>query len=350
MSGSELVSPFVFVTCQPGAEKFVKADVTRRHKHLRFSFSRPGFVTFKWPDGAIHTNVEAPTVLARCWGPSFGTALRGAGAVDAACTRLASLAGARHPVLHAFARDTFPPGDEPEGYDTWAADASLAERVTASPECRWPVQAEPRRGQLVLDVIEVDAGVVFTGAHVHGGAHRPTPGGRPPKRAPPPETPSRVWLKIEEAFWWSGVAPGNNDVVLDIGCAPGGGTLALLQRGARVVGVDPGDMHPAVAAHPRFQHLAVPFERLDPAALPQDLTWAVYDVNLSPLLVLGALRRLLQGLPGVRHAFLTLKLNKLEHVERLDWMLAQLRGAGFAHLRVTQLFHNRQELFVHARR
>ncbi len=44
------------------------------------------------------------------------------------------------------------------------------------------------------------------------------------------------------------------------------------------------------------------------------------------------------------------KLNTVEHVDRLDWMMEQLHGAGFSRLNATQLFHNRQELFVHAQR
>jgi len=350
MTTAALSSPFCFVTCQPGAEPFVKADVARRHPGLRLAFSRPGFVTFKNPEGNFPVDGPAPTVLARCWGPGFGSALKGDHALRDACARLSALVGDQPAVLHAFQRDMFPVGEEPPAFDPWAQEAALCKRVLDTGACRWPINVAPSPGQLVLDVMEVDPALVFVGAHVGGPSRRPTPGGRPPQRSTPQDVPSRVWFKMEEAIWWTGQSPGPKDTVLDIGCAPGGGPLALLNRGARVVGVDPGDMHPVVLAHPAFTHLALPFEQLSPEDLPQDIRWLVFDVNLSPTLTLGALKRLCLRLPRLEQAFLTLKLNTVEHVDRLDWMMEQLHAAGFARLTPTQLFHNRQELFVHAQR
>ena len=54
-----------------------------------------------------------------------------------------------------------------------------------------------------------------------------------------PDVPSRAWHKLEELLAWARITPAAGEQVLEIGCAPGGATVALLDRGLRVVGVDP---------------------------------------------------------------------------------------------------------------
>ena len=44
---------FLFITCQTGgAGAAVKEELARRWPDFRFAFSRPGFLTFKLPEGA----------------------------------------------------------------------------------------------------------------------------------------------------------------------------------------------------------------------------------------------------------------------------------------------------------
>jgi len=56
---------------------------------------------------------------------------------------------------------------------------------------------------------------------------------------------------MEQAIIWAGLdgpkaLPGKT--VLELGCAPGGATLALLRHGMNVVGVDTADLDPRVVA------------------------------------------------------------------------------------------------------
>ncbi|MFO0634461.1 MAG: SAM-dependent methyltransferase [Nannocystaceae bacterium] len=54
---------------------------------------------------------------------------------------------------------------------------------------------------------------------------------------------TRAWAKLEEALAWSRLPLREGDVVVEIGAAPGGAALALLQRGAEVaIGIDPARM------------------------------------------------------------------------------------------------------------
>lgn len=57
-----------------------------------------------------------------------------------------------------------------------------------------------------------------------------------------PLAPSRSYLKIEEAFRVLGRAPEKNDLVIDLGAAPGGWSYSALKRGARVTAVDNGPL------------------------------------------------------------------------------------------------------------
>ena len=66
--------------------------------------------------------------------------------------------------------------------------------------------------------------------------HSPFPGGKMDIILPP-EAPSRAYLKIQEALLWSEAPLKSGDVVVEIGSAPGGASLALLNRGCTVVGI-----------------------------------------------------------------------------------------------------------------
>jgi 23S rRNA (cytidine2498-2'-O)-methyltransferase len=138
------------------------------------------------------------------------------------------------------------------------------------------------------------------------------------------------------------------DLVLDIGCAPGGGTWSLLQRDVRVIGVDPAEMAPAIATHPRFVHMREAFERVDPSHIPTPRL-VVFDVNLAPIKTMKPLVRLVRGLKGAGGVLLTLKLNDARMIEKIPWMLKQVHAMGFDEVRATQLAANRQEMCVFAR-
>src|SRR5260221_9679145 len=102
--------PFVFFTCQVGAEPALKHEVAREWPGMRFAFSRPGFLTFKLDSKLqLPDNFADKLVFARasgfCLGKSSGTT---------AAKRAESvwkLVGER-PVtqLHVWPRDKYSPG------------------------------------------------------------------------------------------------------------------------------------------------------------------------------------------------------------------------------------------------
>lgn len=332
-------SPFLFLTCQPGAEPLVKADIQARYPALRFAFSRPGYLTYK-SETTLGLDVPRPSVFARRWGISFGWKPDIAQAWDLGQTHLQRLPD----IVHLWAReseanDTLPP-------DIQAREASLLAELAKSTST--PINREALQGQVVLHLIEIDPGRIAIGASLQSPPHRSSVAGRPPFLAIPEDAPSRVWGKVSEAFWRTKIKPNARDILLDIGCAPGGGTRVLLEFGAQVVGVDAAQMHPSILANKRFHLLPLVMEHVDTKTLPTGISGVVYDVNLSPKLMLGHLSTLLSAIPSLQWGFFTLKLNQPSLLGDLKWMLKKIRASGFSHLFVEQLVYNRQELFCFA--
>jgi 23S rRNA (cytidine2498-2'-O)-methyltransferase len=344
-------SAFVYATCQVGAEPYLKSEAAAAG--LRFAFSRPGFVTFKVLERGEPVEVtadwSAPLIFARSQGACFG-GVKGETPLEVArgvARKLAELGAGERALVHVFSREKVEPGDEPDHYDPEAPAKVALEALEEVGGLR--LNAAPAVGEVVWECVVVDELDWWVAAHVHRPWRRPTPGGRP-ALVVPPEAPSRVWLKVEEALWWSKAPMKEGEMVLDIGCSPGGGAWALLERGLWVVGVDPAKVAPQVGAHPRFMHRTEAFELLDPRSLPGEVAWIVFDVNLAPTLTLKHLARLGAGLPHLKGALVTLKLNQPGLWKKIPWMLDQIRAMGLTEIKATQMFANRREFFVYARR
>lgn len=355
---------FYFAACQAGAEKAVKAEVLAQHPALRFAFSRPGFVTFKEEDPADGNDLPpgeplrlSLSIFTRLWGEVLAQTRDPA--------TLGSLLGLIPPgvPLHAFDRDRFVPGDEEEGYAFDMKIRSIPEvsALLAGREACGPGQESPGFGPrtspeaLVYDLIWVDDFHVFLGRHLSSPDILPFPGnlcGLPL----PPHAPSRAWLKLEEAIlrFRPVVQPGWQ--ALEIGCAPGGATTALLDRGFRVVGIDPQYMAETVAGNPNFRHIRKPARyttREDLTGVNPD--WIVMDMSIPPKDALGELSHvigLLRDLHGkklaLRRGFLTLKLNDWKYASEVSFHIKRLSQLGFEALKPIQLASNRQEFFVYS--
>jgi 23S rRNA (cytidine2498-2'-O)-methyltransferase len=134
---------------------------------------------------------------------------------------------------------------------------------------------------------------------------------------------------------------------LEIGSAPGGASYALLQRGLKVIGVDPSEMDARVLAHPQFTHLQVKLGDLRREQLPQKVDWLFLDVNLAPAVALHQLTRIVSTLKStLKGGLLTLKLNDWKMAEQIPQFQERSEAMGFTVLRTQQLAHNRQEICI----
>ncbi len=354
---SNVRSPYLFTICQAGAEAVLKRELGRAHPKLKFAFSRPGFVTFKSPVPVVD-NVELHSVFARAYGLSFGK-LGSVAEPTALLQRLQELLPeAEGPfVLQVFAREDDPAPMEAALHDPERAQATavLVESVRTALKAAcprlWAPEAEPRRGQGVVDVLllepnEAANSPLYLGFHRHGFGHTGWPGGRPPLVLPA-EAPSRSYLKLEEALLRGHVPIRSGDLALEVGCAPGGAAYALLQRGLNVCGVDAAVCAPIVANSKRFIAIRKSISLVEPRELPRVVHWLLFDINAGSSRSIPEAKRLVEyyrsSLLGL---VLTLKLADWHKADEIPRVLEQLRHWGFEHVVARHLYHNRQEVSV----
>jgi 23S rRNA (cytidine2498-2'-O)-methyltransferase len=347
-----MTARFVFAAAQAGAERPLKNEVARDQPTLRFAFSRPGFVTFRVPDGA--TNPKLDCVFARTWGYSLGKASAADDALLAreawglVATHLPSDASSELRHLHVWQRACALPGDE--GYDTAApepeqtiAAALLEQRPRSGPATSLTVNALTADGELVLDCVLVERREWWLGWHRASSPETRWPGGVPPI-ALPERLVSRAYLKIVEALEWSELPIAAGDKCIEIGSSPGGACLALLERGLVVTGIDPAEMDATVLTHPNFTHLRARAKDVKRTVF-RDCRWLVMDANVAPNYTLDTLDGLLAQ-AGVRPKglVLTLKLTDSKLAEKLPDFAQRIRAHGYRRVRMRQLAFNRQEV------
>lgn len=340
---------FAWVTHHVASTRWLKAELAQRAPHLTFAFARPGLTTFRLDGGgAAAPELVVPSSFARAFGLSLGRGQR----PDEVMALLAPYTGA--PLrLHVFERDVDVPADEQDRALAGTRAAAVEAALRAAAPTAFLPEARARPGDLVVDVVAPHASApdepYLVGVHRHDDHHGPWPGGVA-YFAPPPEAPSRAYSKIEEALRWADLEPAPGEIAVEIGSAPGGATLALLQRGLTVYGVDPGEMHPVtrdfVGPHGnRLVHLHKPAAEVARGELPRQYQWLALDVNLAPMVALRYVERfvaLAHG--GLRGAVLTLKLNDDGIFEALPRLLERVRKLGAPRLRTTQLPSHRSEV------
>jgi 23S rRNA (cytidine2498-2'-O)-methyltransferase len=343
-------SSFVFAACQAGAERALKNEVARRRRGAwRFAFSRPGFVTFRLPEAAPRDS-SLDSVFARTSGVSVGRVSGGdAAALAASAWRLlgehlgGERGGFRH--LHVWQRAAALPGDEayePSSLAAAAVEALLGARTPAS-TAQLLVNAVAGPSELVIDCVLVEPDEWWVGWHRADAVERRWPGGVP-QLALPPRMISRAYLKIREALLWSELPVAEGDRCVEIGSAPGGSCLALLERGCVVTGIDPAEMDAQVLAHPNFTHLRARSRDVQRGVF-RDCRWLIIDAHVAPNYALDTLEGILRQ-PGVRPAGVvsTLKLTAPHLADELPAFAERIRALGYHDVRMRQLAFNRQEV------
>jgi 23S rRNA (cytidine2498-2'-O)-methyltransferase len=340
--GVTVFSPFAFAVCQPGSERWLKQEVAGLRPDLRGAFQRPGLVTFKAADGRFGPEEAPPAVFARAWACS-------AGPCDSrdAVLAVAARTGATH--LWLGARDAGRSGEVAPALqaavdaDATAWEVAIRDAGTFEPE-------PPPPGAMVLDVITFPGEPAVAGWHVHGPDRHVGPCGRIDVPPEPAGVPSRAWRKVMESLAWSRADLEPGDLVLEIGAAPGGSTLAFLGRGVRVVALDVNPLDPAIAARPEVTWIRRPAGAVAWEEIPRDVAWIACDANIAPARALSAVGRFVPAFRStLRGLLLTLKLNDDATVTALPRLLDRLRRMGAVSVRAGQLPAHRGDLFAFAR-
>ncbi len=362
---SKEAAQFVFMTCRAGAEGAVKEEVARIEPAWRLSFSRAGFLTFKQAgDRPLDDRqlVERQWTFAHAHGISLGR-LTGEKLEDLAADvwrhdAVAPLAaGGGFADLHVWqpAQSASDEIGEEQFLTPLCHEIELALRTAAPDSCeklRSLPSARKRpahRNGRVLDVIVLAAGEWWIGCHRAVRRHERWPGGAI-QVSLPPHAVSRAYAKMEEALAWSDLPLAAEDECVEIGCAPGGASQALLERGLFVTGIDPADVDPAVLAHPRFRHLKKRGKDVRRKEF-EGVRWLVADMNIAPEATLEEIESIVKHPElAIRGMVITLKFSDWKQAAHLPELAARVRGWGYRDVRTRQLTTGGQEVCLVALR
>ncbi|MGH3486396.1 MAG: SAM-dependent methyltransferase [Actinopolymorphaceae bacterium] len=167
------------------------------------------------------------------------------------------------------------------------------------------------------------------------------------RRASQPTLVSRAEHKLAEALEVFDVPLPAGGRAMDLGAAPGGWSYLLAERGLTVYAVDPGSLHPKVAAHPRIVHLRARAETLDLSNARVDVL--VNDTNLDPVDSARLMCAVAEHLHPGGYAIMTIKLPSTRPGPGIAAAHAVLAEA-YDVLATRHLPHNRQEVTTLLRR
>jgi 23S rRNA (cytidine2498-2'-O)-methyltransferase len=366
---SKDIAHFVFMTCRAGAEGAIKQEVARIEPAWRLAFSRPGFLTFKRTSERPSDDrqlAERHWTFAHAHGISLGR-VSGDSVAELAnqvwrTDGVATLVGTGQLAdIHVWQRE------QPEVRDTiedlvcesfmspLAEEIEVALQSAAPAECkqRLKQQAErclpsPRNG-LVLDIVVVEPGEWWIGYHRAITHAQRWPGGAIPATMPG-HAVSRAYAKLEEAIAWSGIPLSEGDECVEIGCAPGGASQALLDRGLFVTGVDPAEVDSTVLKHPRFRHIRKRGKEVQRKEFV-GVRWLVADMNIAPEATLETIESIVANLGlAIRGLVLTLKFSDWADSRKLPEFITRIRGWGYRDVRARHLVCGGQEVCVVALR
>jgi 23S rRNA (cytidine2498-2'-O)-methyltransferase len=370
---------FVFVVCQCGAEAALKSELGRSWPELRFAYSRPGFVTFKYTgEKQLPPSFDLRSTFARTYGFSLGKVV-GSDPRSMAAEVWHQLGKQKVEAIHVWQRDWatpgyggFEPGITPLATEvgrqlvsvcpwipTQAATVTPDSPANTLPESHpssplgaptgLPVNQVGRPGQIILDCVLVEPDSWWFGWHQVTAPPSQWPGGIPLLEKPT-RVISRAYGKLGEALAWSQLPLSVGDLCVEIGCAPGGAAQLLLERGLRVIGIDPAEVDPIILAHPQFEHWkkrAADIRRKE----FRKVKWLFADSNVAPQHTLDAVGDIMTH-PEVhiRGVILTLKLPDWRLAEEIPNYVAQVRSWGLSAVQTRQLAFNRQEICLTALR
>ncbi|WP_044251060.1 SAM-dependent methyltransferase [Rhodopirellula sp. SWK7] len=333
---------FAMFSCAHGAEGIVKESIASAG--WRLSFSRPGFVTAKHND-----NAPLPTdIFIRTASRSLGSG-KSSNADELIDRLIESISTLSLPLdhLHVWPRDRAPIGrfDFEPGSDevSMAVASRILERLgperlrcSAANEIAQPSEE-------VLDVVLVDPSHWFFGTHTATTLPTRWPGGVQPV-SPEYEPISRAYYKAAEAIAWSGFDLRPGDLAVEVGSAPGGACGRLLEMGLDVIGIDPAEMDPRIAEHPRFMHYAARAGDL-PRRIYRGAKWLLVDSTVKPDATLSTVRNIVDSREtSIRGCLITMKLGDYERASQIPRWRREVERWRPERIEIRHLARNRCEV------
>lgn len=302
-----MMTQFYFVLTNVEAEAILKEEIRLRYPELRLSYSKPGFITFKGVK-----DISFSPLFCRVYGISLGKF--------------------KENELH-FEK-------------AWAY--AISDKFTLPDQLiKLSEKSLFKKGELATLIIMTGPDEYWVGNYTLREDHLQTPGEI--SSILQKEVPSRAYYKMAEAYEAFDLPFDHQETVLELGSAPGGASLFLLDQDLKVIGVDPADMDPIVRKRFDFKHIKRPFETLTERDFKSDVDWIISDINLPPTVVLKEIYRLLNFL-NPRGVVVTLKINDLKHLEIVATVREQFRKLGFKNATLKYLPSHRKEIVLKALR
>ncbi len=371
-----LKSPFIFSLCQPGAEKVHKEEIKNIHPEYHSAYQRPGFVTFKGTE-MMGPDVRFESTLSRTFGISLKT-VKFDPAANASTELNDEIQQKAQELIEELttilkSNEATSPAEKSAPAIVHVWDCALTEVRDSSSHVAnlhsplydalvhfndrslFSFQTHATDGALVFDLIVQSENEVWIGAHLQSRFHYQTP----PEylTLPLPEkAPSRAYFKLLESLDLARIRMPFGTTAIEIGSSPGGASLALLEKGVNVIGIDPAEMDRVVLRFPEFSHvrrgvLNIEGHDLDVFDAPPE--WILLDMNVAPNTALNSIDHILSVIrrpERTQGLILTLKLNDWSYVSEIRFYLNRIYDYGFTDIVAKQLTTNRQEFCVVARR
>ncbi|HPT84790.1 MAG TPA: SAM-dependent methyltransferase [Bacillota bacterium] len=246
----------------------------------------------------------------------------------------ASLCAAAEQPVSVQVRACPEPCEEPEGLST-----RIAERLLSN-----GIECDLKYGYAILSIY-VSNNIIYLGLGDFTENLSRYRGGMPfYSKSPELGFISRAEFKLLEAFECFAIPADGINLALDLGAAPGGWTKALLERGARVIAVDPLKLHPMLQKHNRVRHYAMTAERYLALGTDERFDMIVCDMKANPEKSIAAVKRCYEKLTPGGYAIVTLKLERGFSYKHVLGYLGSVQPYRIVGSR--QLFHNRSEITV----
>jgi 23S rRNA C2498 (ribose-2'-O)-methylase RlmM len=295
------MTQFYFVLTNVEAESILKEEIRLRYPEVRLSYSRLGFITFK-----AENEIPFNPLFCRVWGVCQGRFKKSELIFDRAW-------------VYAVDEKLTLPQDLKD----------LSDRTLF------------KKGESVTLIMMVSQDEYWVGSYHLLPHHFQVPG--EVSSILEKDVPSRAYYKMAEAFEAFDLPFDHEEMVLELGAAPGGASLFLLEQDMKVLGVDTAQMDPVVKKNINFKHLKCPFETLTEKDFKSNVDWIICDINLPPTVVLREIYRLL-GFLEPRGLILTLKINDLKHLEVISTVREQIKKFGFKKVDLKYLPSHRKEI------